>query len=440
MRQGEVGVTALRSLLLAPDSGLQSLVSGPISHVAYPVSHIAHLGCSKGRGNVRVSYSQMRTYETCPLRYKFMYVDKIKEPPTPQMEYGAFLHKMLQWLHDPGRPYPPTKEELMDQFKGEWYPWGIWDKRAREQAFKDGLDALSRYYDRNVPLAGRKVADTERNFSVPVDGHSVSGRIDRIDVLEDGGYEVIDYKTGRRMPGVEHADRDLQLSFYHLAVEHLYQAKEIKLAFYYLHHGQKLETRRAPEDLEYALRQVTDFAGRIEAEEFDPQLGPACERCSFKKRCPMWMFEFREELGIPETVAGDKGEDVSIEEIVKLYASLNEDAKAASSAMDPLKRMINAYCDTHGVEQLMSGDVTVTRRVRKYESFEPEVLVDVLGKEGLLSDHVKLTPSQVEKLAEQGKLSAAGVAALEKAKILDKETKALHVKRKEPVESADVED
>lgn len=389
---------------------------------------------------MRVSYSQMKTYETCPLRYKFMYVDKIKEPPTPQMEYGAFLHKMLQWLHDPSRGYEPTKDELLDHFKREWYPWGIWDKRAREQAFKDGLDALSRYYDRNMPPEGRKVADLERNFSVPSDGHSLTGRIDRIDVLDDGGFEVIDYKTGRRMPGVEYADRDLQLSFYHLAVEHLYKANEIRLAFYYLHHGQKLETQRRPEDLEYAVRQVTDFAARIEAGEFEPQLGPACERCSYRKRCPMWMFEFREELGIPDTVADDRGEDVPIEEIVKLYAGLNEDAKAASSAMEPLRRMINAYCDTHGIEQLMSGDVTVTRRVRRHESFQPEVLIEVLGRERLLAEHVKLTPTQVDRLAEQGKLSGDGLAALEKARVLEKETKALHVKRRETTESADVED
>jgi putative RecB family exonuclease len=382
----------------------------------------------------------MRTYETCPLRYKFMYVDKIKEPPTPEMEYGAFLHKMLQWLHDPSRGYPSTKEELLDHFKREWYPWGIWDKRAREQAFKDGLDALARYYDKNIPLRDRRVADLERNFAIPVDGNTVTGRIDRIDVLDSGGYEVIDYKTGRRMPGVEHADRDLQLSFYHLAVEHLYQAKEIKLAFYYLLHGQSLETRRGPEGLEYAVRQVTDFAARIEGEEFEPQLGPACERCSYRKRCPMWMFEFREELGIPGTVADDRGEDVPIEEVVTLYAKLNEDAKAASSAMEPLKRMINAYCDEHGVEQLMSGDVTVTRRVRRYESFDPGVLVEVLGREGLLSDYVKLTPTQVEKLLDEGKLSQSDAAALEQAKIVEKETKALHIKRRQTTESADVED
>ena len=37
----------------------------------------------------------------------------------------------------------------------------------------------------------------ERGFAFKLGDHHVRGRVDRVDRLPDGGYELIDYKTGR---------------------------------------------------------------------------------------------------------------------------------------------------------------------------------------------------------------------------------------------------
>ena len=54
-------------------------------------------------------------------------------------------------------------------------------------------------FNREVPLF------TERPFLLSIDGHVVNGRIDAIFGGPDGGWEVVDYKTGRQ-PGRRRAD------------------------------------------------------------------------------------------------------------------------------------------------------------------------------------------------------------------------------------------
>ena len=42
------------------------------------------------------SFSQNRTYEECPRKYKYKYVDGIKEPSSTAADFGSEVHKMLQ--------------------------------------------------------------------------------------------------------------------------------------------------------------------------------------------------------------------------------------------------------------------------------------------------------------------------------------------------------
>ena len=43
-----------------------------------------------------VSYSQYRLYNECPRKYKFKYVDGIKEPSNPNLELGTNIHKLCE--------------------------------------------------------------------------------------------------------------------------------------------------------------------------------------------------------------------------------------------------------------------------------------------------------------------------------------------------------
>ena len=78
--------------------------------------------------------------------------------------------------------------------------------------------------------------------------------MDRIDKNADGSFEIIDYKTKRKMPGQKEIDSDLQMSIYQLGLmkkwPHI-DSDKIKLSFYFLqarrknfHRGRKSKWKK----------------------------------------------------------------------------------------------------------------------------------------------------------------------------------------------------
>jgi putative RecB family exonuclease len=48
-----------------------------------------------------LSYSSYRTYLECPLRWKFLYVDRIPETPRGYFTFGRVIHSVLEELVRP---------------------------------------------------------------------------------------------------------------------------------------------------------------------------------------------------------------------------------------------------------------------------------------------------------------------------------------------------
>jgi len=65
--------------------------------------------------------------------------------------------------------------------------------------------------------AARVPVEVEVPFEMTVGGHLVRGRIDAVYADDDGGFDVIDYKTGRAPAGADAAAAAIQLSCYRLA-------------------------------------------------------------------------------------------------------------------------------------------------------------------------------------------------------------------------------
>src|SRR4029078_10765564 len=72
--------------------------------------------------------------------------------------------------------------------------------------------ALRRYHERFEQSDSEPVW-FERGFQFRMGRHTLRGRVDRVDRLPDGGYELIDYKTGRPK-SVAQLREDVQLSLY----------------------------------------------------------------------------------------------------------------------------------------------------------------------------------------------------------------------------------
>ena len=107
------------------------------------------------------------------------------------------------------------ERRLMRLFEAGWRRGGFGTSDDELQFRDRGVNAMRLYWQREE-ASGVEPVWLERNFDFQIGPHHLRGRVDRVDRLPDGRYELIDYKTGERKTAAELAE-DLQLALYRLA-------------------------------------------------------------------------------------------------------------------------------------------------------------------------------------------------------------------------------
>ena len=232
-----------------------------------------------------LSYTQISTYQSCALKYKFAYVLSIPTPPSYALSFGSTIHDTLRDFHtklmfDAKLSY----EDLLSMYEHNWQPLGFLDADHRQKYFDNGKILLKNYYDQNI---GNKVKplEIEKSFNIRIDGIRFYGRIDRIDPLKDGGVEIIDYKTGATKTQKD-VDKDDQVAFYALGASEALNLKPEKLTMYYVESGERISTTRTVKQLEDKKAEVVEVVQKIKSGAFDPNPGMQCEWCDYKNICP----------------------------------------------------------------------------------------------------------------------------------------------------------
>jgi len=194
---------------------------------------------------MKLSYSSLNTYETCPAKYRFQYEDRLSASRSPALAFGDSLHRALQRFHARPVPVAPSLEELWQFLEDEWVSDGYRDE-VEERPYRDHARQVLAEYHRQNAHAYRIPAALEFRFEIEVEGVTLTGVIDRLDRLPGGGYEIIDYKTNRRLPPRKVVERDLQLSIYALAAREVWGIEPERLTLYYLLPGERFTTTRSP--------------------------------------------------------------------------------------------------------------------------------------------------------------------------------------------------
>ena len=108
--------------------------------------------------------------------------------------FGILVHQVLERYH--GGPASAGLPELLGLLEAGWRRGGFGDSEEERQFRAKATQALVRYHERFQEEDGEPVW-FERAFQFRMGPHLLRGRVDRVDRLPDGGYELIDYKTGR---------------------------------------------------------------------------------------------------------------------------------------------------------------------------------------------------------------------------------------------------
>jgi DNA helicase-2/ATP-dependent DNA helicase PcrA len=240
----------------------------------------------RGDGMLSLSASDLSLYLTCPLKYKFARVFGIPQEPTINQRFGILFHNVLERFHKEPPEDPGDGLRVLNRlFESGWRRTGF-GSTDDELQFRDrAREALRLYWERERESEGEPVW-LEKKFDFKVGDHHVRGRVDRVDRLPDGDYELIDYKTGERKSEAD-LDDDLQLALYRMAAREAWGIEASTGSYYYVLDAEKVAAPTKSDDAERVERTVLQVGEGILSQDFEPRPSPAvCSWCDYRLICP----------------------------------------------------------------------------------------------------------------------------------------------------------
>jgi DNA helicase-2/ATP-dependent DNA helicase PcrA len=241
-----------------------------------------------------MSASDIDLYRTCPLKYKFARVFAIPQEPTINQRFGILIHQVLQRFHTEdlhadalGDAAAGTRAGSLDRllalFEAGWRRAGFGSSDDELQYRDRAVAALARYHEHHVSSESKPVW-LERSFAFGIGPHRLRGRVDRVDQRPDGGYELIDYKTGERRAV---AADDVQLALYRLGAREAWNVEAEIGSYWYVLEDERVPVAVAPDDPERVERTVLEVAAGIEGQDFEPRPSyEICSWCDYRLICP----------------------------------------------------------------------------------------------------------------------------------------------------------
>jgi putative RecB family exonuclease len=242
--------------------------------------------------------SKLGSYEDCPRRYRYSYVDRPpppKGPPWAHNSLGASVHTALKnWYALP--PERRTTAGLPALLKATWVREGYRDDAQEREVYRRALDWLESYVDGLDPA--EDPVGVERTVAARTETLALSGRVDRID---QRGEElvIVDYKTGRTGLTPDDARGSRALALYAIAAGRVFRRPCHRVELHHLPTGTVAAHEHTPQSLErHLLRAEQTAADIVAAEEavaagttapdeaFPPAPGPQCSWCDYRKTCP----------------------------------------------------------------------------------------------------------------------------------------------------------
>ena len=259
--------------------------------------------------------SKLATYEDCPRRYRYAYVDRPappKGPPWAHNSVGASVHTALRnWYGLPpdlagsaasGTALRPGQvaerrrpEALPMLLKATWVSEGYRDDSQEREVYRRALAWLESYVAELDPLDDP--VGVERTVAAKTATLALSGRVDRIDRRGED-LVVVDYKTGRGELSTDDARGSRALALYAYAAERVFRRRCRRVELHHLPTGTVAGHEHTEQSLARHLGRAEATAADIVAAEralaegaspdaaFPTTPGALCSWCDYRRSCP----------------------------------------------------------------------------------------------------------------------------------------------------------
>ena len=367
---------------------------------------------------MRTSYSAIGTYLQCPQKYEFQNINRIRVPKNREAIFGTLIHSTLKFMFT-SNPLFPTLDEVIAHFRKNWPLREVFEAESKhdprklalsgegEKAyFEEGVKMLKKFYEKNAPW-NFIILDLESRFEVMIadektgETHILAGIIDRIDKLADGKYEIIDYKTGKRMPSQDALNSDLQLSLYSLGLQKRWphiKPGDITLSLYFLKHGEKLSTQPSVETTaktkEHILKTIAEIQEKIKTgKEFEPMPSALCNWCGYRPMCPAWKHLYRK-----SEIRNPKSE---IENVIKEYFEIKKADQKNDARLKELQEQIKKYMEQEGLTRVFGDGGMISKKIIQRYEYDMEKIKALLSPIGKWEDILEADETKLKKIMKE---------------------------------------
>jgi RecB family exonuclease len=229
--------------------------------------------------------SRINTYDVCPRRYRYTYVDRPappKGPPWAHNSLGASVHNVLKrWFE---LPVAQRAVDVLPKLAAAvWITDGYRDAEQVRDIFHVALLWLERYVGTLPP---DEPVGVERTVAAKTATLALSGRVDRIDA-RGGELVIVDYKTGRIGLGQADAQESRALALYAFATQRLFHKTCRRVELHHLPTGTVRAHEHTDASIGRHVAQTEATAVEIQADrEFPVRPGGHCSWCDYRAICP----------------------------------------------------------------------------------------------------------------------------------------------------------
>lgn len=248
-----------------------------------------------------LSPSRAADFKQCPLLFRFRTIDKLSGPPSPAAARGTLVHAVLEHLFELPAAERTTQaavaligprwQALVDQEPDLAEMLAADEDRSQESWFAEAAALVEQWFTLEDP---RRLEPEARELFVEteVDGLTLRGYVDRLDVAPDGALRVVDYKTGRSPREAFESKALFQMKFYALILWRQRGVIPRQLQLVYLGNGEIVRYAPDEADLRATERNVkalwTAIQRAAETGDWRPRVSKLCDWCDYRDLCPAW--------------------------------------------------------------------------------------------------------------------------------------------------------
>lgn len=243
---------------------------------------------------MEITVADLYDFKACPLRFKFMKIDKVCNELTTNDGIREALQSVINYYYfhlQQGQQLPLSA--LKEKFSSIWhgnldlYDIYIPDKRNKRKKELESIGMLNNFYmkQRNEPDL---VIASNLDFRIPFGTNFfVKGNIQAIRETS-AGIEIVVYKMGKHKYDEFWQKTDMGLTLMAMAYESMFKQEVDSIAVHVLSSGQVHHIHRKKEDYKRLVKTIRMVRESIEKKWLYPRETYACEKCPARDLCMEW--------------------------------------------------------------------------------------------------------------------------------------------------------